>query len=220
MSLVDDVRTLVDEPTGGVFWTDQHVYDAINWELIRAYFDEKGTRKITASMTITSSSPFVGLPATIAIPTFIVFGGQEYWPTSYTELERWQENWRGEDAAQPKAFIPWDHRTFRVWPQADATYVMTVHGLAYPTEIAAGNLDITEPTTFKSMITFRSAASLLQATLPMQSQVYEVQAKELEHKWNKHSRNFRGNQKLDRLRPANAFLARQHGNPALFKLWN
>jgi hypothetical protein len=219
MSLVTDVRTLIDEPSGGVFWTDQHVYDACNEQLLRAYFHEKGFRRESATLTITSGQDFVGIPAAIAVPHYIIYGSREYWPSTYQMMERYSENWRGEEASQPKAFIVWDHRTLRVWPAADGTYEMTVYGISWPDEIAAGNQDITEDSTLKNCIAFRAASSLLQTTLPRQSAVYEQQAKELELKWHKHARGFRGQDKFNRLRPGTSFTIKQHGNPSLFRGW-
>lgn len=220
MSLVTDVRTLIDEVSGGVFWTDQHVYDACNWEVTRAYFDEKGSRRESATITITAASPFVGIPATIAIPHYIIYGEREYWPSSYETLERYDQKWRTASVGQPKAFIVWDHRTFRVWPQADATYEMKVFGIQWPDEIGAANLDVDEDTHFKNMIAFRAASSLLQATLPQQSAMYEQQAKELEWQWNEHRHKFKGTHHFDRLRPGTAFTVKQRGNPNLFKAWS
>lgn len=217
MSIVTDVRTLVDEPTGGVFWTDEHVYDAINEQLLRIYFHEKGFRRISASMTITSGQEFVGIPSAIAIPHYIIYGEREYWPTTYQMLERFSSNWRGETTAQPKGFVVWDHRTFRVWPAANGTYEMTVYGIGWPDEIGAGNEDISEDSTFKNCVAFRSASSLLQSTLPRQSAIYEQQARELEQKWRQGARLFRGTSKINRLRPGNAFTIKQHGNPTGFK---
>ena len=219
MSLVTDVRTLLDETSGGVFWTDQHVYDAINQELLRAYFKERGARLASANMVCYTGNEFVQLPSTIAIPRYIVYAGKEYWPTSYEELERYSQKWVGATAGQPKSFVVWDHRFFRVWPEPDADYTVEVWGIPWPTEIAAGNEDISEPRIFKEMIALRAASNLLRSTLPQLSVAYQNEAKRLEHVWKRHVRNSKGLERMWRMRPGTRFTVAQHGNPRIWRGW-
>jgi len=219
MSLVSDVRTLLDETSGGTFWTDDHVYDAINQELLRAYFKERGARITSADMNCWTGNEFAALPQTIAIPRYITYAGKEYWPSSYEELERYEQKWMGATAGQPKAFIVWDHRFFRVWPEPDADYTVQVWGIPWPTEIGASVQDISEPRIFKEMVALRAAANLLRSTMPQLSIAYQNEAKRLEHVWKRHVRNSKGLERMWRMRPGTRFTVSQHGNPNIWKGW-
>lgn len=216
MSLFTDVQTLLDEVAGAVFWSADQIYDAINQAQLEAQFLVQD-RTVGASMVCTQGSEFATVPTTVMLPQFIVYGGKEYWPSTYEELENWDQDWRAESQAQPKVFISWDWNHFRLWPVPDANYTVTVWGVPWPTEVAAASLDITETTAYKEWITFKAGAALILNTLPQAAQVWLVEAKELERQWRRHKQLNLGAYRFNRFRPGTAFTVGQRGSPAVWK---
>lgn len=217
MSLVSDVQELLDEVNGSVFWTADHIYDALNEALIHAYADTQFTTSEGTS-TATESSNFMTIPTTIMIPQYIVMGGKEYWPSSYPDLERYSQNWRGEGVGLPKAFIPVSWNVMRIWPAPDTTYdEVSVFGTPWPTEINGTNTDLTADRAFKRHIVLEAGASLVKNTLPQFAQIWAVESLEEKREWKRHLRNHKGRFRVWRLRPATSFSINRGGSPYNFK---
>ena len=210
MSLVTDIQELIEEAATGVFWVNQQVYDAANQAVIDTWLNTRHDRS-TATMSVSVNDVFKAIPTEIMIPERIILNNLEYFPTTFALLERENRNWRTAAAAQPKWFVMWDTRTFRLVPKADATYNFTVVGVQYPqVEISASDTDITAPALLKQAVAHRAAGIIFELTRPDLADAMRAQATEYEMEFKRQLRN-RGGHRIDRLRPGTKFTIAQSG---------
>lgn len=169
--LVDLIHMVLDETSGGVFWTDAHLYDAANEALIDVWAN---TKPLTThgTMTVVANDDIVAFPTTVFIPQFILgttsgLDVVKYFPTTPFQLEQYEREWKKISTGFPKHFVVWDLERFRVAPKSDATYEFQVWGVSWPTEISAENPDVADiERELRLVIAYRAAANLLEFTQP------------------------------------------------------
>lgn len=159
MDLVADVKELVDD--AGVFYTNAHIYDAINEATLNLWALLKHDQ-VSEDIMVTAGQEYVSIPARIMIPRRIGSRGIERFPVSLGDLERYDKAWRGATPGHPQWFAIWDAETFRIWPKADATYLYVVEGQGYPSaEVSGSTLDIATNHNLRKAIVFRAGANLV-----------------------------------------------------------
>ena len=149
MSIVSDVRELIDD--AGVFYIDQHVYDAVNGAILEVwptFVHDEGT----ATVTITANQEYLPIPSTILVPRRIWNNNREMYPVTEVNMEEYGETWRTKANGKPYWFIIWDTENFKLWPKSNGTYVYTIEGQKYP------DFEI------KKAVQYRAAASLVALT--------------------------------------------------------
>jgi hypothetical protein len=209
MSVITDIRTLLDERSSAVFWTDQHIYDAANQAQLDIYASLKAQQG-SAVMSLNSGQDIVSIPPTIMIPQYIEFNNKTYFPTTHAKLEQWNRAWRGEALAQPKWFVLWDWEHFRVWPRPDQGYDFTLWGVTWPSEFSASNESITADRVLQAAIAFRAASYLLELTQPLLAAEMARESAEYETRYKTRLRN-RQSHRPTALKPGTAFTAAQSG---------
>ena len=215
MTIVGDVRELLDEAGGAVFWVDEQLYDAINETLIDVFAGlrfEYGT----ATITTTASAADFAIPATIWIPQYITGTGRMYWPTTLARLEQYNRLWKLDVPGYPKHFVLNDTESVMMYPTPDATYQFVVHGVPWPTvgEIADGAEDITVAALLKRAIVRRTVAELMEYTQPNLADQYNAEADELEYKFRMQLRN-RQSHNIRRLKPGGLVTNAKSGSVVL-----
>jgi hypothetical protein len=210
MSLVNDIKTLVDEPGVGVFWSDQAIYDAANEALVELWASTKWATT-TATLTLTASADLVEIPCTIMIPQYYTGTGGRYFLTTRAQAENWLREWKLQPKAYPKHLVVWDTEHVRPIPSPDATYTFTLTGIGWPVEINGGNLDVDGPTNLRTAIMYRAASTLLESTLPELADTMLKESMEAEDVFNIQLRNQQSHN-IMRLKPATAFTRAQGGN--------
>lgn len=212
MAIVAEIQILLDD-TAGVFWTDQHVYDAANQAQMEVWAELRQDITV-ATITVTASQEFVTIPATIMIPQRIVSVSTdtklEWYVTTHAKLEQDNREWRAEGVSYPKWFVVFDYNTLQLHPKPDATYEYEVWGVRYPpTEITVGTEDITAEKMIKKAIVFKAAAMVAQMTRP---DLFEAWMGEAQDYLRKAKRNWRKNQphKFMRIVPASNATQRAH----------
>lgn len=212
MAIVAEIQTLLDD-SSGVFWLDQHVYDAANQAQMEVW-SELRQDVIVSTVTVTASQEFVSVPATIMIPQRIVNVSTdtkiEWYVTTRAKLEQDDRQWRLWDNTQPRWFVLYDYETLRLVPQPDATYEYEIWGVRYPpTQIEVGTEDITAEKAIKKAVIFKAAAYVAQMTRPDLFQAWLQEAKDylIEAK-----RNLRKNQshRAWTMKPTNMPLSKAH----------
>jgi hypothetical protein len=210
MSLFTDIKTLLDEPGTGVFWTDADVYDAANEAALEVWASTKW-QVTTATLTCTTSADLVALPCEIFIPQYYLGTYGKQFITSHAQAENWSREWKLAAPAYPRHLVIWDAEHLRPIPKPDATYTFTLVGLSWPTEISASNLDLTAAANLKHAIMLRAASELLEHTLPdladtMYNESIEAELAFKEQLRNQQSHNIR------RLKPGSLFQRAQGGS--------
>ena len=144
MTLLNQIRTIIDEPNGPKFWPNAQLYDATN----EASIEVLGSGQFdltTATITATASSVFVTLPESIMIPKFILDTANVELPkTTYAALERDSVGWTTATSTQHLAFVEFDFQTLQLYPIVGSAVVYRVIGVPYPVEISAGTEDLTQ----------------------------------------------------------------------------
>lgn len=175
MDLVTEVRTLLNEATG-VWWTDAQVYDGLNAAIIEVWGSLKW-KVGTSTYNVSVGNDIVAFSDTdIMIPQFFLYNNLKQFNSNQTQLEDWSRRWKNEPPARPKWFVLWDASHFRVFPSPDASYTFTLWGVPWPTEINAGNTDLTLDAQARKAIVFRAVAHLLELTQPQLADTYMQQS--------------------------------------------
>jgi hypothetical protein len=192
MSLLTDLRILLDESGTSVFWVTNHLLDALNEAHLNNWITTK-YQLTTTPFIVHAGATSITLPDEILIPQLIEDSTTEYWVSSLAQLEQYQADWRAATPSIPKWFIRIDARTLMPWPMPDYSYQYTMVGIGWPTEI-------TEDST------------LLEHTQPTLAQLWEREAIETEQSYRRQQRNaFSHN--LRRLKPGtNAHDRARSGN--------
>ncbi len=200
MSLYTDILELLDTNVAATSWGTDHIYDAANAAQLELYCRTRH-KKTSANLEISTGDTIITMPVTsIMIPQYITYDELGYYSTTIVELENWSRSWQGETAAKPQTFIRWDWSHLRVWPTSDADYTYTLDGVPWPTEIAAGNLDISDDRTFVRAVAYEAAARLLDNRIPQFAEIMRMNSKEHEHEFVRRTRNRHGH-RIRRLRP-------------------
>lgn len=209
MSLVGEVRQLLNETAGPVFWTDLKIYDACNEALMWVWGENKW-QLTTSTMTFTASADLVALPSTLFIPQQIFGTDGQYFETTLNLVEEWDRGWKSATPAYPREFIPWDVQTVRAYPKPDQTYTFRVGGVGYPSEIGAGNEDLIADHAAFHAVVFKAASLLLEYTRPELAEELDGYAQEHIYEHRKQLRN-KLHYQFRKLRPATAFGNAQAG---------
>lgn len=200
MSLVSEIRILIDEQSGGVFWTDSQVYNAANEAQIDVWA-ASGWDTIKTNFIVNPGDDLVAYDPVLMIPQYFLLNNKKYFPTTMAKLEQYDRQWKGTNRQQPKWFAQFDHTRFRVFPSPDAIYSFDLWGLRYPpTEISALALDITAPELVRRAVMYRAVARLTLATRPDIAAMMTTQAMEAINNWNIRIRNRQSN-KIVRVYP-------------------
>jgi len=219
MSLVTDVQEILGEAGGATFWTKDHIYDALNDALFDEYTLDHNSVVVGTSIC-SAGNPWMNIPSNVMIPQTISYNGQDYWPTTYAELERYSSTWKGKTADRPIAFVPVSWNVLRVWPVPDARYEFIVRGVPWPTEITTGTEDVALNSICKRAVELKAASRLVRNTLPLFARMWEAEALEEKAKWKKHQRNRRGKFRFNRLRPVTNYTVGQRGAISVIKSWS
>lgn len=212
MTLIAEVRELLDESTGSTFWVEEQIYDALNEAIVDVYSNTRHEYG-TATITFTASNAYLALPSSLMIPQYIVGTKGRYFPTTKAKLEQWNRDWRAEGEDYPKHFVVTDIDTIMAFPAPDLAYEFTVHGVPWPScgEIADGAEDITGvPNLLRLALTKRTVAELLEFTQPALADQYLAEAAQLEHDFKIQLRNRQGHN-IRRLKPGTLFTRAQSG---------
>jgi len=201
MSLISDIKELLDETGTATFWTAQHIADAAN----RAQMDVWARVRhdlVSVVLSVDINDDIVLIPSTILIPLYITLNNKKYFPTTHAKLEQEDRKWRAAAQGYPKWFVVWDAGHFRVWPRPNSLYEFELIGVQYPpTELTDAVLDITAPTLLKQSITHLAAAELVEFSRPQLADAWRAESIALELNFKKLLRN-RDTHRITRLRPA------------------
>lgn len=210
--------TIIDDPTAGdIFFPSQQLYDAAN-EVVMDFWENAARQDVpiaetTALMTVGSSTDIYAFNnVTIMIPTYVTLNtfigtgnagedlNQRYFISDRTKLEQYARNWRNNQQAQPKWFILWDAFHLRTFPTPDKTYVFTVHGVPWATELGTGTEDIAVDQILRLALAYQAAATILEATRPEVSDLYSTNAMEMLNRYRIRLRNQQTNN-IRRMKP-------------------
>lgn len=203
MTLISEIREVLDESGGAVFWVEEQLYDAVNEVILEVYAGlrcEYGT----ATITTTASTASYVLPSSIWLPQYITGTGKKYFPTTLVKLEQYNREWKATSVGYPKHWVLNDVDSVMAYPVPDATYLFVVHGVPWPTvgEIKDGTEDITVASLLRRAVIRRVAAELLEYTQPSLADQYLAEAEECEHDYRVQLRNRQGHN-IRRLKPGN-----------------
>ena len=212
--------TIIDDPTAGdIFFPSQQIYDAAN-EAIDDFWATAGRQDTPIAIATAATALTVGtatdiytwdtttlmIPTYVTLNTFIGTGqageliDQRYFISDRTKLEQYARNWRNNQQEQPKWFILWDAFHLRVFPTPDKTYVFTLHGLPWATEISTGTEDIAVDQILRLALAYQTAATILEATRPEVSDLYIANATEMLNRYRIRLRNQQTNN-IRRMKP-------------------
>lgn len=209
MSLVSELRILLDDT--GTFWTDNHIYDALNEALLEAHTKNNWIIS-TANWVVPADGTFITLPTSIMIPMKIVGTAGELYPSGFSWLEADSREWGlRETSEEPEHFVLWDAETLIPYPTPTSTHTLRIVGVPWPTEITSTSTDITAEDRIKRAIVYRAASSLIEHTLPDWADQYSAEADKYEYEHRVNMRR-RGYPRLDRLRPGTTFTRRKWGS--------
>lgn len=165
MNIVSEVRIVLGESAGGVFWTDSHILDALN----EAQLDLASENKISVSTStwiVEAGSDLVAIPSEIMIPKIVEDTSREFFVTTQAKLEQYHQGWRGAGAGIPNWFVLWDAFNIRVWPRPDNDYQYNLVGYPWPDELTISSDLTPDNYTLKKSLVYRTASVLLEATQP------------------------------------------------------
>lgn len=217
MTLVTQIKTIIDEPNASKFWPIAQVYDAAN----EASIEVLGSGQydlMTATITATASQVFVTVPSTLMIPKFVLTTSNDALPkTTEAALEREGPNWGTATNTAPIAFLEVDQTTIQIYPIVTTSVEYRFVGVPYPTEITTGVEDFTSNEQYSFAAKFWAASSLMDATRPDLSDVFRSEGDEV---YVMALRQWRNQQShlLRTLRPAGAADARRFGDMSVIRL--
>ena len=213
MTLLNQVRLIIDEPNAAKFWPNAQLYDAINESSIEVL--GSGQFEVTtATVTATASAQFMTLPSTIMIPKFILTTGtqsRELPKTTYAEFERDSANWGTATGTEHIAFVEYDYSSVQLYPIVGSAIVYQVVGIPYPTEITTGTEDMSTNDMISDAVRFWAGSVLMDATRPDLSDTFRMEGQEHLQIAMRHKRNNQG-QRIYSLSPAGRIDARRSGD--------
>jgi hypothetical protein len=216
MNTYDRVNELIGMTSyPGWYYTSTQIYNAIN-EAQEDMIVRTQWETTTATYTTTASADMITIPTTVMIPQRIVYGSQEWYPTSLVDLESYSRTWRTATAGQPKWFMLWDARHLRSWPKPDAAYALKIVGTPWPDEMSAVIPDVLGNDTYRSAVAYAAASILLEGNRPDMADVYTARAEEEIYAYGRKLRN-QGPHRVWRMRPGTRFTAAQAGHIGIAK---
>jgi hypothetical protein len=205
MTLVEQVRMLLDEAGGGVFWTDSHVLDALNQVQILTLPLLPQPALVSVPWIVEAGTDLASWPPTIMIPKYVEDTSRQFFVTTPTKLEQYSKGWRGTAPGIPEYFVLWDAGRVRLWPRPDQDYQYTLVGIGWGTELTTSTTDIPSTTpTLNSALAHLAAASLLETTQPMLADAYNREASNLLREYGRTVRNTNSHN-LQRIHPSSKF---------------
>jgi hypothetical protein len=218
MTLLTQVRLIIDEPSGPKFWPNQQIYDAINESSIEVLGSGQ-FELTTATMTATASASYAMLPTTIMIPKFILSTGtegRELPKTTYAALEQESLYWGTATGTEHIAFVEYDYESVRLFPIVGTAIVYRVIGVPYPTEVAVGVEDMGTNDMVSDAVKFLAGSCLMEATRPDVSEALRVEGGEHLQEAMRHKRNNQTHN-LWQLQPAGRINARRSGDMSVIR---
>jgi hypothetical protein len=214
-SLTNEVKELINEGSGLVWWPNGQVEDAINEAIVDLSMYLKWD-VITTPFTVTTGSGdiFAWDNTLIMIPQFFLINGLKMFLSNQAELENWSRRWRNETPGQPKWFLKWDESHFRVFPTPDATYTFDLWGIPWEPEFPGEATDLTVDPMLRHAIAFRAASILLELTQPQLADMYMQDSIKHEMLYSTHLRKQLGANSA-RLRPGYGWTNAQFGRIAI-----
>lgn len=211
MTLLNQVKTIIDEPGASKFWPLQQVYDAINESSIEVL--GSGQYEITtATITATASTTFITLPTSIMTPKFVLNTNNSEIPkTTFADLEREGPGWGTATGTAPIAFIDVDINTIQIYPIVGSAVEYRIVGVPYPTEVTLGVEDFTQEENFALVAKFYAGSILMDATRPDLSEAYRLEGEQLMPMALRQWRNQQSH-KIATLRIGNEVDARRRGS--------
>lgn len=207
-----------------IFFPAQQIYDATN-EVIDDFWPmlaRQATPVQLTSSTFTCSQVAVAGTAgndiftfdntVIMVPSYIVLNSstgigagrvttdQKYWITDRTKLEQYNNNWKQNTPALPRWFVLWDAFHIRCFPSPDQTYLFTLYGVPWGTELSTGTEDITADPILKLAVAYKAAANILETTRPDTADAYVRESGELLNRYRLRLRNSNTNN-IRRMKP-------------------
>jgi len=216
LSAVTDVQLLLNDT--GVFWPEAQVLDAINQAQLEVFARTKWARSAT-TLAVVRGQDFIPIPSSVLVPSWIEgpavdqdgsINPKRLFPTTHWELETYSRLWRGSDLAQPRHFVLWDSKNFRLYPRPDRAYVYTLWGVGLPTEVTDAVVGLAGPKNYTLAVTNHAVGLLLLATRPDLAVVYFQRAEDQMIAFRKHLRNQQSHN-IRMLRPGSSFDVQQSG---------
>jgi hypothetical protein len=188
MTLIEEIRILLGEQSGGVFWTDEYILDAINETLIElSAFTLKKT--IEVDLVVQAGEELVLLPPELMIPLSIFDGSRVFFFTTQAKLEQETKAWKGTALGVPEHFVLWDAFTIRPYPRADDDFLYYVTGIPWPTEYTSAGVDPILSWRLRQVLVNKSASVLFETTQPQLSDSLNQVALNHENEYRKELRN-------------------------------
>jgi hypothetical protein len=199
MTLVEEVKVLLGESAGSVFWTTDHIVDALNEALHETTASLKNNI-ITTPWIVEAGSDLVDIPSGIMIPKQIEDTSRVFFIITQAKLEQYSRGWRGAATGIPSHFVLWDAFKIRVWPMPDNDYQYNMVGIGWGTEFTSSVVDITGDFYLRKSLVCRAGASLFELTQPILSESLLRQALGYEQSYRTKIRNNQSHN-LRRLHP-------------------
>jgi hypothetical protein len=208
VDVVAELKALLDESGGSVFWTSTHLLNALNQALMDIDTDLK-SRIVQTSLSLPTNADIVALPTTtILMPTRIFNEDGDIFPVKQIDIERYSSQWKQAHHERPKWFTLWDAEHIRVFPSPDQDYTFTIVGVGWPTEITLLAPTVENEHPYIHALIFKAAATLVETTLPLAAQMYMQEYEEHMVEYRKNYRN-RGDYPIYQLRPGNKLQSAQ-----------
>ncbi len=213
MTLLAQVRLIIDEPSAAKFWPNQQLYDAVN----EASIEVLGSGQFqltTATMTVTASAQYATLPTTIMVPKFILSTGtqgRELPKTTYANMEQDSPQWGTATGTEHIAFLEYDVETIQIYPIVGSAVVYHVLGIPYPTEIGLGVEDMSTDGSIIDAVRMWAGSVLMEATRPDVSEALRMEGAENLQDAMKHKRNNQDH-RIWQIQPAGRMNARRFGD--------
>lgn len=209
MTIVEELRLLLDESKGSVYWPTAELHDALN-EAVLTVYSESRTILEVASLSVNAGDDVVYIPPTIMIPQHIESMGTKYFITTHAQLESYARDWKTAEFGEPKRFVYWDATRLRVWPRPDQSYDFDLYGVPYPDEINDKNPDLKDDRLICEAVLHMAAAELVEHLYPQQADEYTNTAAEALRKMRVRLRN-QNSHNIRRLRPGKSIDKQQQG---------
>jgi hypothetical protein len=216
VTLLNQVRLIIDEPNGPKFWPNTQLYDAIN----EASIEVLGSGQFdmsTATITASANAVYLTLPTTIMIPKMLIGTDNVELPkTTYAALERDGIGWGTATGTSHVACVEFDCQTLQLYPIVNTPVVYRVVGIPYPTEITTGVEDIAANDIIVDAIRFYAGSVLFDATRPDISDTLRVEGLQTLQVAMRHKRNTQSH-KIYHLSPAGDINARRSGEISVLR---
>jgi hypothetical protein len=216
VTLLNQVRLIIDEPNGPKFWPNAQLYDAINESSIEVLGSGQFDLS-TATITATANAVYITMPVGIMIPKLIINPTNECLPkTTYAAMERDGFGWGTATGTRHEAFVEFDCQTIQLYPIVPTPVVYRVVGVPYPNEITAGVEDLAANEIIADAVRFWAGSVLFDATRPDISDTLRAEGQQTLQVAMRHKRNTQSH-KIYRLSPASDLNARRSGELSVIR---